>query len=191
MGAGAGGYVQIQLQTLLSEYDPNSKILHRTSRLIFTGAPVPGFEHDRPVLPAAVPPMPGKPPAAKAGLGGLKVADVTAFTLYAQLDDGSFLDMQAKPDPMIASELDTAFGGDWVGYACALAPTGGHFRMIADIAVRNPFPDASPDTKRPFKVIPVVVAFGTDQFANHYLLSVIVAQATTEKVDTAVIQPYA
>jgi hypothetical protein len=35
-----------------------------------------------------------------------------------------------------------------------------------------------------------VMAFGTDRFVDHYLLSVIVAQETVEKVDTSVTQPY-
>jgi hypothetical protein len=44
--------------------------------------------------------------------------------------------------------------------------------------------------RKPFQVIPVVMAFGTDRFADHYLLSVIVAQDTVEKVDTSVTQPF-
>jgi hypothetical protein len=39
-------------------------------------------------------------------------------------------------------------------------------------------------------VIPVVMAFGTDRFVEHYLLAVIAAQETVEKVDTSVTQPY-
>jgi hypothetical protein len=34
------------------------------------------------------------------------------------------------------------------------------------------------------------MAFGTDQFVDHYLLAVVVAQETADKVDTAVVQPY-
>ena len=41
MGSGAGGYVRITLQTLLSFYDEKAKRLHRISRLAFTGAPIP------------------------------------------------------------------------------------------------------------------------------------------------------
>src|SRR5262249_60369117 len=41
MGAGAGGYVKITLQTLLSNFNDPKDHLHRISELSFTSAPVP------------------------------------------------------------------------------------------------------------------------------------------------------
>jgi hypothetical protein len=43
---------------------------------------------------------------------------------------------------------------------------------------------------RPFQIIPIVMAFGTDRFVDHYLLAVIAAQETVEQVETSVVQPY-
>ena len=194
MGSGAGGYVQITLQTLESYYDPKTEQLHRVSELSFAGAPVPvGREQpaslktaraQRTVQPG---PPPGTPPAAKLGLGGVKLDDVLDFTLSASLNDGSAANMGVTKDKAVTDELEKAFGGKWAGYAVALAPAGGRFKLIADITFKF---RCKQKAKRPFQVIPVVMAFGTDRFAEHYLLAVIAAQGTIEKVDTSVTQPY-
>jgi hypothetical protein len=189
MGAGTGGYVQITLQTLLSYYEQKTGQLHRISELSFTSAPVPGSEHDPPNPAGKVDPSlkPGDPPAAKLGLGGVDPDDVITFNLFARLDDGSLADMGVARRDSISKELHGAFGGDWAGFAVTLAPTGGRFKLVADVTLRPRFKQKA---KRPFQVIPVVIAFGTDNFVDHYLLAVIAAQNTEEKVDTSVTQPY-
>jgi hypothetical protein len=202
MGAGAGGYVQITLQTLKSDFFPatpailgplptpgSPPLLHRISRLSFAGAQIPGKERDHPLKlpdPLAAP-TPGSPPAGKVGLG-LDARHVK-FRLFAELQDTTLADMGATPDAAITTELQTAFGGTWAGYTVALAPAGGRFRLVAELSITSPFDGGT--AVKPFKVIPVVMAFGTDEFAKHYLLSVVVAQPTDEKVDTVLIQPYA
>jgi len=194
MGAGAGGYIQITLQTLESYYDAKTDQLHRVSELSFSGAPVP-VGRDQPASlktargrkTAQPGPPPGTPPAGKLGLGGVKPDDILDFTLWASLNDGSTTDMGVTKDKGVTYELDTAFGGRWAGYAVALAPAGGRFKLVADITLRL---RCKGKAKRPFQVIPVVMAFGTDRFVEHYLLAVIAAQGTVEKVDTSVTQPY-
>jgi hypothetical protein len=187
MGAGAGGYVQITLRTLLSDHKDGQ--LHRISELSFTAAPVPGPEHDPPSLAGQVNPglKPGDPPAGKLGLGGVKPEDVIKFNLFARLDDGTLSDMGVAAHNGFSKELVGTFGGDWAGFAVALAPAGGRFKLVADITLNPRFKQKA---KRPLQVIPVVMAFGTDKFVDHYLLAVIAAQQTAEKIDTSVTQPY-
>lgn len=190
MGAGTGGYVRITLQTLFSGYDPGTEQIHRTSELLFNGAPIPDDpEHQPPpdidkVHPG---PPPGPVPAGKLGLGGVKARDVVKFNLFARLDDGSLAGMGLQPDRAVTNELEDAFRGHWAGFAVALAPAGGRFRLVADITLKL---RRRQRARKPFQVIPVVMAFGTDRFVDHYLISVIVAQETDEKVDTSVTQPY-
>ena len=95
--------------------------------------------------------------------------------------------MGVAKDRGVTDELKMAFGGTWAGYAVALAPAGGRFQLITDITLKL---RCKGKAKRPFQVIPVVMAFGTDRFIEHYLLAVIAAQETIEKVDTSVTQPY-
>jgi hypothetical protein len=190
MGAGAGGYVKITLQTLLSSYDPETDQLHRVSELLFTGAPVPDDPMHRPppeIAETPPGPPPGTPPAGKLGLGGLRAKDVVRFHLFARMDDDKLAGMGVAKDEAVTGELEDAFGGKWAGFKVALAPAGGRFRLVADITVKL---RCRRRAARPFRVIPVVMAFGTDRFADHYLLAVIAAQQTVEKVDTSVTQPY-
>jgi hypothetical protein len=190
MGAGTGGYVRITLQTLLSEYDPATEQIHRASELMFSGAPTPDdAQHQAPVgLDKLDPgPPPGPVPAGKLGLGGVKPRDVVRFNLFARLDDGSLSGMGLRADPAVTAELEHAFRGHWAGFAVALAPAGGRFRLVADITFKL---RRRQRARRPFQLVPVVMAFGTDRFVDHYLISVIVAQETVEKVDTSVTQPY-
>lgn len=194
MGAGAGGYIQITLQTLESYYNQETDQLHRISELSFTGTSVPTGRGEPSSLKAArarktthPAPPPGAPPAGKLGLGGVKPDDVLDFTLWASQNDGSSSNMGVTKDEGITYELKKAFGGRWAGYAVALAPAGGRFKLIADITLKL---RCKGKAKRPFQVIPIVMAFGTDRFVEHYLLAVIAAQATVEKVDTSVTQPY-
>jgi hypothetical protein len=187
MGSGAGGYVRINLKTLLSSYDARSRRLHRISELSFSGAEAPaaiappGFD----AVPPA--PPPGPRPAGKLGLGGVRRGDIEHFRLFARMEDGTLMDMGVTADTAITTELCQAFGGRWAGFAVALAPTGGRFTLVADITLD---PGWKGSAARPFQVIPVVMAFGTDRFAEHYLLAVIAAQETVEQVDTSVVQPY-
>jgi hypothetical protein len=190
MGAGAGGYVQIKLRTLESYYDSKTDRLHRVSELLFSGAPVPDdSEHQKPPDLGTSPPgpPPGAPPAAKLGLGGVKPKDILDFKLFARLDDDKLAGMGATLNKEVTEELENAFGGNWAGFAVALAPVGGRFRLIADITFKF---RCKQKAKRPFQVVPIVMAFGTDRFVDHYLLAIVAAQHTVEKVDTSVTQPY-
>ena len=188
MGAGAGGYVTIRLQTDWSLYNKEKDELYRTSELLFEAAEAPN--RAQPTLPPYAGPKPPKPPkrpAGKVGLGGLKTKDVLKFNLYGGTLPGDLVGMGASPDDTITDELCEAFGGTWVGYAIALAPSGARFNLVADITLK---PKWKKNVTRPFQVIPVVMAFGTDRFVDHYLLSLIVAQPTNAQVDTSVTQPY-
>lgn len=190
MGAGAGGYVTIVLRTQLSQYDEKTDRLHRISELIFASASVPDdAAHTPPADIARIDagPPPGIPPAGKLGLGGVRPRDVIAFKLFARMDDGGLMGMGLAPDPAITSELEGAFAGSWAGFAVALAPTGGRFRLVADVTLR---PRWKKTARAALQIIPVVMAFGTDRFVDHYLLAVIAAQRTAEKVDTSVTQSY-
>jgi hypothetical protein len=188
MGAGAGGYVQITLQTLQSDYDLKTRQLHRVSELSFAGAPVPAERKVSPSLKRAnVALAPDTIPAGKLGLGGVRPRDVLTFDLYAVMDDGSRADMGLVAAKPVTDELEHAFSGTWAGFAVALAPGGGRFKLVADITLKF---RCRQRARRPFQVIPVVMAFGTDRFVDHYLLAVIAAQETVEKVDTSVTQPY-
>ena len=191
MGAGAaGGYVTIVLRTQLNRYEPKTDQLRRISELIFAGASVPDDPAHQPppdidkIDPG---PAPGSPPAGKLGLGGLRPGDDVAFKLFARMDDGSLMGMGLAPYRKITGELEHAFAGRWAGFAVALAPTGGRFRLVADITLR---PRWKKGAQKPLQVVPVVMAFGTDRFIDHYLLAVITAQSTPEKIDTAVTQSY-
>ncbi len=200
MGAGAGGYVTIQLLTYSNTfasapYNPNVFKLSRISQLLFAPAETPTRDsHSRPLpaIPGNPGPTPGSPPAGKVALGGLTQAEVKKFNLYAYTDKQlkGLTGMGTKADPTIGSEASHAFGGDWAGFAVALGPAGGRFDLVADIELQPRWTDQGQKAVKPFQIIPVVVAFGTDSFANHYLLSLIVAQKTSDLVDTAVTQPY-
>lgn len=215
MGAGAGGYVTIKLLTfdntvtsvLSNPDDPNSPKVPKVSRisqLLFTPEVTPkrkdgNKDGDRPlpVLPSSSGPTPGNPPAGKVALGGLKQDDVKKFNLYAYTDKppmtltGMGTDLKSetskKLNARIAQDASDAFGGEWAGFAVALGPAGGRFDLVAEIEL---LPRWQGLAAKPFQIIPVVVAFGTDSFTNHYLLSFIVAQKTSDLVDTAVTQPY-
>lgn len=195
MGAGAGGYVTIQLLTygndIATDLGSLKPILSRKSQLLFMPAEAPTrTTRPLPTIPGKAGPPPGSPPAGKVALGGLKQAEVTKFNLYAYTDKQrtALTGMGTAPDSGIATEAATAFGGDWAGFAVALGPSGGRFDLVADIVLQPRW--TSQTAAKPFQIIPVVVAFGTDSFANHYLLSLIVAQQTSDLVDTAVTQPY-
>src|SRR5512144_1854647 len=125
MGAGAGGYVKITLQTLLSSYDPETDQLHRISELLFTGAPIPNDPMHRPppdITTAHPGPPPSTQPVGKLGLGGLRPRDVLRFNLFARMDDDKLAGMGVAQDPAITDELEDAFGGKWAGFKVALAP---------------------------------------------------------------------
>ena len=186
MGGGTGGYVQITLRTLLSDYKDGK--LHRISELSFQSAMVPADRKASPALKRAnVALAPDTIPAGKLGLGGVRPRDVLTFNLYALMDDDGPADMGLAPAKSVTDELEHAFGGTWAGFAVALAPSGGRFKLVADIDLKF---RCKQRATRPFQVIPVVMAFGTDRFIDHYLLAVIAAQETVEKVDTSVTQPY-
>lgn len=190
MGAGEGGYVTITLQTRVSDHAAKADELHRVSELRFASAPVPDDpDHaDIPGIGSLDPgPPPGMPPAGKLGLGGVRPRDVVRFALFARLDDDSLAGMGVAGDRRVTDELEDAFGGDWAGFAVALAPMGGRFRLVADITLK---PRWKKRARKPFQIVPVVMAFGTDRFVDHYLLAVIVAQETADKVDVRVTQPY-
>ncbi len=212
MGAGAGGYVTIQLLTFDNTVtsvptipskptSPKVPKLSRTSRLLFAPAETPTREKDSrplPTLPGNAGPIPGDPPAGKVALGGLTQEEVKKFNLYAYTDKqlttltgmGTDLisDTSKKLNARIAQEAHDAFGGEWAGVAVALGPAGGRFNLVAQIELLPRW--LNQGAAKPFQIIPVVVAFGTDSFASHYLLSLIVAQNTSDLVDTAVTQPY-
>jgi len=206
MGAGAGGYVTIQLltysNTVTSVSDKSDLFkLGRISQLLFAPAETPTREKDsRPLskIPDSPGPTPGDPPAGKVALGGLTQDEVKTFNLYAYTDKqrttltgmGTDLKSEAskKLNARIAREAHDAFGGEWAGFAVALGPAGGRFDLLAQIELQPRW--LGQGAAKPFQIIPVVVAFGTDSFASHYLLSIIVAQKTSDLVDTAVTQPY-
>jgi hypothetical protein len=187
MGSGAGGYVRITLQTLLSDYDMKARTLHRISELSFTGAPIPTLAPPKSLkdLPKGL--TAGPVAAGKLGLGGVRPSEVQEFRLFAHLDDGSLTVMGLLSNKEITSELADAFGGRWAGFTVGMTPTGGRFRLVADITVK---PCWKGRAARPFQIIPIVMAFGTDRFVDHYLLAVIAAQETVEQVETSVVQPY-
>lgn len=211
MGAGAGGYVTIQLLTFDNTLDSASGKLSRKSQLLFTPAVTPTRDKNkdnfRPLPPIPkdstgkdlTGPVPGSPPAGKVALGGLRQTEVTKFNLYAYTDKQltTLVGMGTAPSETIGAEAHEAFIGPltpgqkpmWAGFAVALGPSGGRFDLIADIELL-PSSWSTQKAYKPFQVIPVVVAFGTDSFVNHYLLSLIVAQKTEDLVDTTVTQPY-
>jgi hypothetical protein len=197
MGSDTGGYVRLRLETQLSEYDGQKNVLHRISELGFERAPTPA-ERQAPTLARIKPSLPKGPgqlpppktpptPAGKVGLGGLKPEQVLAFDLWARMDDDTFVFMDTVPNTEYTEEAVRAFGGNWAGYAVRAAPSGTRFRLVADIQFKPAWTTKAP---RPFQVIPVVMAFGTDRFEDHYLLALIVAQKTAQRVDTSVTQPY-
>jgi len=206
MGAGAGGYVTIQLLTFDNTVatvplNPGVFKLSRVSQLLFAPAETPTRDKNSrplPAIPGTPGPTPGDPPAGKVALGGLTNDEVTKFNLYAYTDKqrtaltGMGTDLKSDPskklNARIAHEAQVAFGGQWAGFAVALGPAGGRFDLVAEIELVPRWLGQGAD--KPFQVIPVVVAFGTDSFAHHYLLSLIVAQKTSDLVDTAVTQPY-
>jgi hypothetical protein len=187
MGSGAGGYVRITLQTLLSVFDPKTRRLHRISELAFSGAPVPTAEPPQDIEKIDPGPRAGPLPAGKLGLGGVRQSEIERFHLFARMADGGLTGMGATSDETITEELCGAFGGRWAGFAVSVSPTGGRFKLVADITLK---PRWKGGARRPFQVIPVVMAFGTDRFVDHYLLALIAAQATSEQVETDVVQPY-
>lgn len=187
MGSGAGGYVRITLQTLLSEYDEEARRLHRISELSFSGAPIPTVGPPKDIDQIHEGPPAGPELAGKLGLGGVRPADVVRFRLFARMPDGGLTGMGATNDKAITHELVKAFGGRWAGFAVAMAPTGGRFKLVADITLK---PCWKGKATEPFQVIPVVMAFGGDRFADHYLLALIAAQKTAEQVETNIVQPY-
>jgi len=199
MGAGAGGYLNIQLITHSNDATSVKGTLIRTSRLVFTPAETPTLDTRPPLKPqlpksaGPQPPPPGTPPAGKVALGGLTNDDVTTFNLYAYADaftakTRQLVGMGTLADLTIAAEAKAAFGGDyWAGFAVALGPAGSRFDLVADIVLKPRWMGSASKT---FQIIPVVVAFGTDSFVNHYLLSLIVAQRSGDLVDTVVTQPY-
>jgi len=187
MGSGAGGYVRLTLQTLLSEYNSTTGLLHRISELAFTGAPIPAVEppRDFPKPNGGLPP--GAKPAGKLGLGGVRPAEIQQFRLFARMEDGSLTDMGLTAAQHVTDELCGAFGGRWAGFAVSVSPMGARFKTIADITLK---PNWEGGAALPFKIIPIVMAYGTEQFVDHYLLALIAAQATREQVETSVVQPY-
>jgi hypothetical protein len=187
MGSGAGGYVRITLQTLLSYYEPQARRLHRISELSFTGAPVPEYAPPKDLDKIDPGPPVPSPPAGKLGLGGVRPQEVERFRLYARLGDGSLMGMGVVGDRTITRELADAFGGRWAGFAVAASPTGGRFKLVADISLK---PCWKGRAIKPFQIVPIVMAFGSDSFVDHYLLAVIAAQDTVEQVETSVVQPY-
>ena len=200
MGSDTGGYVRLRLETHHSKYEDSKGVLHRVSELGFERAPSPGGRKlaDIKKAPPRSSPTTGPgalsaaaktqpTPAGKVALGGLERADVVSFELLARMDDDTVVDMRTEPDDGLAAEAKAAFGGRWAGFAVRAAPSGTRFRLVADIQFKPAWPRRA---KRPFQVIPVIMAFGTDRFEEHYLLALIVAQKTEERVDTSVTQPY-
>ena len=201
MGSATGGYVRLRLETGLSTYDDKTKVLHRISELGFERAPSPvdrpapdtrnlAPRPDATTTPAprsSVTPKSTPTPAGKVALGGIHPDDVTSFQLFARMDDDRLVEMPTTKDPGIMKEAGDVFGGPWAGFAVLAAPAGSRFRLVAELRFR---PSWKSRAKRPFQVVPVVMAFGTDRFEDHYLLALIVAQKTEERVDTSVTQPY-
>lgn len=201
MGSETGGYVRLRLETYHSQYDDARGVLRRVSELGFERAPSPVTRRLADIKKSAeVPAPPAGPgplarstsatkpiPAGKVALGGLANADVVSFALQARMDDDTVVDMRTQPDDAYAAEAKAAFGGTWAGFAVLAAPSGTRFRLVADLQFKPSWPRAA---KRPFQVIPVIMAFGTDRFEDHYLLALIVAQRTDERLDTSVTQPY-
>ena len=107
--------------------------------------------------------------------------------LFARMEDGSLTDMGLTAAQHVTDELCGAFGGRWAGFAVSVSPMGARFKTIADITLK---PNWEGGAALPFKIIPIVMAYGTDKFVDHYLLAVIAAQATREQVETTVVQPY-
>jgi hypothetical protein len=206
MGSGAGGYVTIKLLSFdnMVTSDSQSPIglkLTRSSQLLFTPAETPKRDKSGqplPPFPSSSGPVPGNPPAVKVALGGLTNNEVKKFNLYAYTDKQltGLMSMGTNSDPKfklnldIAGEATQAFGGEWAGFAVALGPAGGRFDLVAQFEFYPRWPGPDRTAVKPFQIIPVVMAFGTDSFASHYLLSLIVAQKTSDLVDTAVTQPY-
>ena len=187
MGSGAGGYVRLTLQTLLSEYDRNTGFLHRISELAFTGAPIPTVGPPNLPKPNGSGLPPGAQPAGKLGLGSVRQSEIQQFRLFARMEDGSLTDMGLTAAQHVTDELCGAFGGRWAGFAVSVSPMGARFKIIADITLK---PNWEGGAALPFKIIPIVMAYGTDKFVDHYLLAVIAAQATREQVETTVVQPF-
>jgi|RhiMetdeSRZDD1v2_1073273.scaffolds.fasta_scaffold32725_7 hypothetical protein len=197
MGSDTGGYVRLRLETQVSEYDATKNVLHRVSELGFERAPSPD-DRQPPILTKARRPLPTGPGllpgpktppihAGKVGLGGLQPSEVISFDLWARMDDDTLVFMDTVSDKGYTDEASKAFGGKWAGFAVRAAPSGTRFRLVADIQFKPSWASKAP---RPFQVIPVVMAFGTDRFEDHYLLALIVAQKTSRRVDTSVTQPY-
>lgn len=197
MGSDTGGYVRLRLETQVSQYDAAKGVLRRVSELGFERAPspagraAPALTREKPRLPRGPGALPGPrippTPAGKVALGGLSKTDVVAFDLWARMDDDAPLFMDTVPDDAITEEARDVFGGKWAGFAVRAAPSGTRFRLLADVQFK---PSWKPKASRPFQVIPVVMAFGTDRLQDHYLLALIVAQKTEERVDTSVTQPF-
>lgn len=197
MGSDTGGYVRLRLETQVSQYDDSKGLLRRVSELGFERAlspvsrVIPALKKDKPQLPRGLGALPGPKtpptPAGKVALGGLNKNDVTSFDLWARMDDDAPLFMDTVPDDAITDEAKDTFGGKWAGFAVRAAPSGTRFRLVADIQFK---PCWKTKAYRPFQVVPVVMAFGTDRLQDHYLLALIVAQKTEERVDTSVTQPY-
>jgi hypothetical protein len=187
MGSGAGGFVRITLNTLKSMPEDGRKRLHRVSELVFDVEEPPKPELPKDLNTAHPGPAPGPKPAGKLGLGGVRPGDVERFNLFGRNDDDSLLGLGVTRDTTITRELCDAFGGRWAGYTVSVAPTGVRLRLVADITLK---PRWQGSAVRPFQIIPVVMTFGKDTFANHHLLAVIVAQDTVEAVGTSVLQPY-
>ena len=90
MGSGAGGYVRLTLQTLLSEYNSATGLLHRISELSYTGAPIPTVEPPKDLDKAERKGLrAGAYPAGKMGLGGLRPSEIDKFRLFARMEDGA------------------------------------------------------------------------------------------------------
>src|SRR5436189_102875 len=130
---------------------------------------------------------PGAQPAGKLGLGGVRQSEIQQFRLFARMEDGSLTDMGLTAAQHVTDELCGAFGGRWAGFAVSVSPMGARFKIIADITLK---PNREGGAALPVKIIPIVMAYGTDKFVDHYPLAVIAAQATREQVETTVVQPF-
>lgn len=56
------------------------------------------------------------------------------------MDDDKLAGMGAAKNKDVTDELEHAFGGSWAGFAVALAPAGGRFRLVADITLTRTIP---------------------------------------------------